>query len=79
MIHAYILVIMQPGFSNKAVDEITKQEKVVKTSVIAGEYDIIIRVNVKTLHELHELTMIFHKIKGVKKTITSLIEKELSI
>jgi DNA-binding Lrp family transcriptional regulator len=77
MIDAYILVVMQPGFTYDAVDKIIKIDEVTKTSVIAGDFDIIIRISIKDLNQLHTIIQRIQKIQGIKKTITSLIEKEL--
>ena len=49
MVNAYILITMQPGNSDKAIKEMRKIENVEKISVVAGEYDIVVRVNVKNL------------------------------
>jgi DNA-binding Lrp family transcriptional regulator len=79
MINAYVLVVVNPGFSNKAVNEINKIDEAIKTSVIAGDYDIIVRVSVNGLDQLHKVTNMIQKINGIKKTVTSVIAKELTL
>ena len=79
MISAYILLSMQPGSSEKAIKEMRKIPDVAKISVVAGEYDIVVRVQVKTLKKLLKVTDKILMIKGVKKTITQIIEKELAL
>jgi DNA-binding Lrp family transcriptional regulator len=79
MIDAYIFVIMQPGFSTETMDKIIKIKDVKKASITAGEYDIIIRISIETLNQLHNITVDIQKIQGIKKTITSLIEKEFPL
>jgi len=50
-----------------------------KISVIAGEYDIVVRVHVKNLEKLLEVTNEIQMINGVKKTTTQVIEKEITL
>jgi len=79
MIHAYILITMRPGNADKAIKEMRKIENVQKISVVAGEYDIVVRVQVKTLEKLLDVTNKLQMIDGVKKTTTQVIEKELAL
>ncbi|NOR17014.1 Lrp/AsnC family transcriptional regulator [candidate division WOR-3 bacterium] len=79
MINAYILLTMQPGNSNKTIKEMRKIKNVEKISVIAGEYDIVVRVHVKNLEKLLEVTNEIQMINGVKKTTTQVIEKEITL
>jgi len=77
--NAYILISMQPGNSDKAIAEMRKIEHVEKISVVAGEFDIVIRVKVETLEELLESTNKIQMIQGVQKTTTQVIEKEIAL
>lgn len=52
---------------------------VAKISIIAGEYDIVIRAQVKNLEELLNVTDQIQMIEGVTKTTTQIIEKEISL
>jgi DNA-binding Lrp family transcriptional regulator len=70
---------MSPGNSDKAIKEMRKIKNVVKISVVAGEYDIVVRAQVKTLENLLKVTDRLHLIEGVKKTTTQVIEKELAL
>ena len=79
MISAYILITMQPGKTDKAIKEMRKIENLAKISVIAGEYDIVIRAQVKNLEELLGVTDKLQMIDGVTKTTTQIIEKEISL
>ena len=79
MINAYILLAMQTGNSEKAISEMRKIENVEKISVVAGEYDIVVRVHVKSLEKLLTVTNKIQMINGVKKTTTQVIEKEISL
>lgn len=79
MINAYILIAMDPGGSDKAIKEMRTIQRIEKISIVAGEYDIVVRVKVETLEDLLEVTDKIHTISGVKKTTTQVIEKELSL
>jgi DNA-binding Lrp family transcriptional regulator len=79
MISAYILINMQPGNVDKAIKEMRKIENLVKISVVAGEYDIVVRAQVKSLEELLGTTDKIQTIDGVMKTTTQIIEKEIAL
>lgn len=79
MINAYILITMKPGKVDKSITEMRKIENVAKISVVAGEYDIVVRVQVETLEELLETTDKLQTIEGVNKTTTQIIEKEITL
>ena len=78
MINAYILLNMKPGNSDKAIEEMRKIENITKISIVAGEYDIVVRVQVKSLDKLLKATDKIQMIKGVMKTTTQIIEKEIT-
>ena len=79
MMHAYILVTMKPGFSDQAIRDIRSLEHIEKVSVIAGAYDIVVRVGVKSLEDLMKINSHLQNIKGLEKTTTHVIEKEISL
>ena len=79
MINAYILIMMKPGHTDKAISEMRKIANVEKISVVAGEYDIVVRVHVTRLENLLKVTEKIQMIAGVKKTTTQVIEKELAL
>ncbi len=79
LIKAYILIAMQPGGSEKAIAAMRKVEKVDKISVVAGDYDIVVRTQVHSFEELLSVTDQIQLIPGVKKTTTQVIEKEIAL
>ncbi len=79
MISAYILVQINPGNTNKVIAEMRKIENIVKISVVAGDFDIVVRVQVKSLEKLLKVTDKIQMIKGVNKTTTQVIEKEIAL
>lgn len=79
MINAYILVMMRPGDSKKAIEEMRAIPNVAKISVVAGEYDVIVRAQVKSLDQLLTVTDKIQMVNGVEKTTTQVIEKEITL
>ena len=79
MINAYILIHMSPGNTDKVIAEMRKIDNIVKISVVAGEFDIVVRVQVKSLEKLLRATDKIQMIKGVNKTTTQVIEKEIAL
>ena len=79
MINAYILLNMKPGDTDKPIAEMRKLKNVEKISVVAGEYDIVVRVSVSSLDTLLKVTNKIQMIEGVEKTTTSVIEKEITL
>ncbi|MEM1514356.1 MAG: Lrp/AsnC ligand binding domain-containing protein [Candidatus Thermoplasmatota archaeon] len=79
MIKAYILITTYVGNLKAVLEEMRKLKDVESIAVVAGDYDIIIKAKVNTLEELMELTDKIHEIKGVKRTNTQVIEKEMEV
>ena len=79
MINAYILINMKLGDSDKSIKEMRKISNIAKISVVAGEYDIVVRVQVKSLDQLLKVTNKIQMIDGVLKTTTQVIEKEIAL
>ena len=79
MINAYILINMKPGNSDKAIAEMRKVKNIAKVSVVAGEYDIVVRAQVPSLDKLLKVTDSLQMIDGVSKTTTQVIEKEITL
>jgi DNA-binding Lrp family transcriptional regulator len=77
-IQAYIMTNMYPGVYTKALDEIKKFNYIEKISIVTGDYDIVVKVNVINLEQLHNLTSQLQKVNGVEKTNTQIIEKEFT-
>jgi DNA-binding Lrp family transcriptional regulator len=70
---------MQPGSSDKAIQEMKQIHNVQKISIVTGEYDIVVRVGVKTLDKLLKVTDKIQMISGINKTTTQVIEKEIAL
>ena len=79
MISAYILINLTPGDTDEIIKKMRDIENVVKISVVAGDYDVVVRVQVENLEDLLKVTNKIQMIKGIKKTTTQVIEKELTL
>jgi len=79
MISAYIMILAAPGSSNGIVKELRKIEQIENTAVITGEYDIVVRVTVDNVQKLADITDTINTIKGVSKTHTHVIMRELRV
>ena len=79
MINAYILINMKPGDTKKAIKKMREISNIAKISVVAGEYDIVVRAQVKNLDILLNVTDKIQMIEGVIKTTTQVIEKEIAL
>ncbi|HDN51210.1 MAG TPA: Lrp/AsnC family transcriptional regulator [Thermoplasmatales archaeon] len=79
MIKAYILLITYVGNLKAVLEELRKLDHIESISVVAGDYDIIVKARVDALEDLMTLTDNIHAIKGVKRTNTQVIEKEIEV
>ena len=68
---------MLPGYVKKSIEQMQKIEFIEKISVVAGQYDVIIRVLVEDLEALLAITNQLQMIPGIEKTTTQVIEKEI--
>jgi len=62
--------------SLELIDEIKKINNIEKISIVTGYYDFVVKANVKNLGQLNKLTSLLHKVNGVEKTNTQIIERE---
>lgn len=78
MIKAYILINTKVGGTNRIVKELQKI-KLQSIAVVAGDFDIIAKVEVENFDELFEVTDSIQAVEGISKTTTQVIEKEISV
>jgi len=79
MISAYILLNIQPGKTETVIKEIRQLEDIAKISIVTGEYDVVVRTQIRSLDGLLKVTDKIQMIKGVNKTTTQVIEKEITL
>ena len=78
MVKAYVFLTLTMGDTKPVFKELKQIENIESIAVVAGVYDVILRVNVKDLEELYELTYVdISKIAGIKETTTFVVEKEI--
>lgn len=76
MVSAYIMMKMQVGMDDQVISEIKKLEQVKEGDATYGSYDLVIKVNFKTIEDLDRF--IFEKIrriKGITETSSMIVAK----
>ncbi|KYC48857.1 MAG: putative HTH-type transcriptional regulator [Candidatus Methanofastidiosum methylothiophilum] len=67
---AFILCVVQPGAEEDVIEKISNMKNVIEVHELYGEYDMIVKVNVKELGELDILTSSIRRVPGVQMTST---------
>jgi len=78
VLSAYIMMKMQVGMDDQVIAEIKKLEHVKEADATYGSYDLVIKVNFKTIEDLDRF--IFEKIrriKGVTETSSMIVAKKI--
>jgi len=70
MVEAYLLLITKPGTETEVAESLLKTKGVKEVSVVYGGYDIIAKLNFKSMHELQDFTLKIRKDKRVERTTT---------
>jgi DNA-binding Lrp family transcriptional regulator len=65
MIKAYILIVVQSGGEGKVKEALEKAEQVKDISIVYGEYDLIMKVEVPEMQDLQEF--IIKNIRAIKE------------
>jgi DNA-binding Lrp family transcriptional regulator len=79
MTRAYILTALKPGVVKQAVSELRMINDIEKISVTAGEYDIVVRVAAPTMEDILGVANEIQQVNGVKKTMTQVVGKEITL
>jgi len=79
VIKAYILIRTYVGKLENVLIEMKKLNNIESVAVVTGDYDIIVKARVDVLEDLMELTDKIQLIDGIKRTTTSVIEKEITL
>ncbi|MCJ7697429.1 MAG: Lrp/AsnC ligand binding domain-containing protein, partial [Thermoplasmata archaeon] len=69
-IHAYIFVRTQGGDMNRMLENAKKLTQVTSTAVVAGDYDLVMKVQVQTLEQLMKVTDKIQCLHGILQTST---------
>jgi DNA-binding Lrp family transcriptional regulator len=70
MVTAYIMVEVESGTENEVAKAIKKKVGVKDVGVVYGEYDIVLKVEVKTMEDLQGFVLGLRKERGVRRTTT---------
>lgn len=70
MTGAYLLINIRPGKESNLAADLLKLKEVKEASIVYGEYDLIVRVEVKGMNELQQLVMDIRKRPDVERTST---------
>jgi anthranilate phosphoribosyltransferase len=70
MTGAYLLINIRPGKESNLAADLLKLKEVKEANVVYGEYDLIVRIEVKGMNELQQLVMDIRKRPDVERTST---------
>ena len=79
MIKAYIMILVYVGKLDDVISNLRKIENIESIAVTAGDYDIIVKVCVDNLELLMETTDKIQLVGNIKRTTTTVIEKEIAV
>ncbi len=71
------MINVEVGKIAGVVEKLKKIDGIGNIAVVAGEFDIIVRVRVRSVEELFDITEKIHKIDGIVRTTTHVVEKEV--
>ncbi|HDS59133.1 MAG TPA: Lrp/AsnC family transcriptional regulator [Thermoplasmatales archaeon] len=79
MIKAYIMILVYVGKLAEVLNKLRTIEHIESIAVTAGDYDLIVKVSVDSLETLMEVTDQIQMVGNIKRTTTTVIEKEISV
>jgi DNA-binding Lrp family transcriptional regulator len=78
MVLAYIMTKMQVGMDDQVFAEIKKLEHIQEASATYGSFDLVIKVNLKTIEDLDRfLFEQIRRIKGITETSSMIVAKQV--
>ena len=79
VIKAYIMILVYVGKLDEVLQGLREIENIESIAVTAGDYDVIAKVAVESLEELMETTDRIQMVGNIKRTTTTVIEKEITV
>jgi DNA-binding Lrp family transcriptional regulator len=70
MVIAYVMIVTEPGTENTIANKLKKKESVKDVGIVYGEYDIITKIEVKSMLDLQNFILELRKNKGIQRTTT---------
>ena len=78
VVKAYIMILVYVGKLEEVLQGLREIENIESIAVTAGDYDVIVKVAVESLEELMETTDRIQMVGNIKRTTTTVIEKEIT-
>jgi len=78
VVKAYIMILVYVGKLEAVLSKLRGIENIESIAVTAGDYDVIVKVAVESLEELMETTDKIQMAGNIKRTTTTVIEKEIT-
>ena len=79
MIGIYLMIITRPGEIRGVIAELKELEHLDNIAIISGEYDIVVKASLDSMDGVADLTERINLIKGIKRTHTHIVERELAL
>lgn len=70
MVTAYLLMNVKSGAETSIVDSLKKDKAVKDITIVYGVYDLVMRLEVKTMGELENFVLNMRKNKDIEQTST---------
>ena len=67
---AFLLLLTSSDQTEQLIQELQEMQEVLETYIIYGDWDVLLKIKVKSLPELTRFVMRLRKIEGVNKTNT---------
>lgn len=78
MVSAYIMMKMQVGMDDQVIAQIKKLEQVKEADATYGSYDLVIKVNFRTIEDLDRFIFEnIRRIKGISETSSMIVAKHV--
>lgn len=70
MVTAYLLMNVKTGAETSIVDEFKKDKSVKDLTIVYGVYDLVMKIEVKTMNDLENFVLNIRKNKNIEQTST---------
>ena len=78
MVTAYMMMKMEAGMDDQVFAELKKLQEVQEASFTYGSYDVVIKVNFRTIEDLDRfLFEKIRRIKGITETTSMIVAKQV--
>lgn len=67
---AYAILVVEVGKEYEVAEQLRKIGGITEARVVYGEYDIVVRMEAKSIRDLERIVMTIRRTKGVLKSVT---------